>query len=57
MCKKCGSEKPPELWTTPGSGTMLDNDDGDAYHEFGSITMWAHVCPDCMTVVDKGFDD
>lgn len=56
MCPECKSTKQVELFTTGGEGTRLDNDAGDDDHAFGSITMWAHVCPDCNHVVDKGFD-
>ena len=36
---------------------MLDHEDGDAYHEFANITMYAHACPDCFFVYDKSLDD
>ena len=56
-CPKCKSKNKPALFTTPGAGTMLDHEDGGAYHEFANITMYAHACPDCFFVYDKSLDD
>lgn len=62
-CEKCGSTKKHQLWTSPGSGVLMDIDSEDVGYakerdgrEFDELSLWCHVCRDCGHVLDKGFD-
>lgn len=62
ICLKCKSTKEPQLWTSTADGILMKIDEEDHDYEVNAngrdvdqFEIWAHICRDCGSVVDKGF--